>query len=255
MARKDAGRSRTAPGAGAGASAAGRGDRAAGRPRGAARADRPSSPDGSPLHSGCPTKSEESPLPRAPRPEDLYRLRIATEPRLSPDGRIAVVTLQTVAPGFDRYRQAIWIVPTDGSAPARQLTTGARHDHHPRFAPDGRTLAFLSDRRLLTEDQPNGATGSARDREDASQLFLLPLDGGEARPLTELPRGLEAFEWSPDGTRLVVVSAARGSTPGGDARSRTGAARPPDAPPPPDYRFVDRLDYMLNGKGFIYDRI
>jgi len=38
---------------------------------------------------------------RPPRPDDLYRLRIATEPRLSPDGRLAVVTLQTVSPGFD----------------------------------------------------------------------------------------------------------------------------------------------------------
>ena len=37
-------------------------------------------------------------MPRAPRPDDLYRLRIATEPRLSPDGSVAVVTLQTVAP-------------------------------------------------------------------------------------------------------------------------------------------------------------
>ena len=41
-------------------------------------------------------------MPRAPRPDDLFRLRIATEPRLSPDGSVAVVTVQTVAPGYDR---------------------------------------------------------------------------------------------------------------------------------------------------------
>ena len=52
-------------------------------------------------------------MPRPPRPEDLYRLRIATEPRLSPDGRWAVVTLQTVAPTYDAYLQALWLVPTD----------------------------------------------------------------------------------------------------------------------------------------------
>jgi len=62
---------------------------------------------------------------RSPRPEDLYRLRVATEPRLSPDGRWAVVTLQTVAPGYDGYRTALWIVPTDGSAAPRQ------HSHRP----------------------------------------------------------------------------------------------------------------------------
>ena len=195
-------------------------------------------------------------MTRAPRPDDLYRLRIATEPRLSPDGRLAVVTLQTVAPGFDGYRQAIWLVPTDGSAPARQLTMGARHDRQPRFAPDGRTLAFLSDRRLLIEDHPSGVTRDAKDREDGWQVFLLPLDGGEARPLTDLPRGVEAFEWSPDGTRLVVVSASRGANAADDARRRGMRATPaPDEPPLSDYRFVDRLDYMLNGKGFVYDRV
>ena len=40
-------------------------------------------------------------MPRPPQPEDLYRLRIATDPQLSPDGRWDVVTLQTVAPGYD----------------------------------------------------------------------------------------------------------------------------------------------------------
>ena len=49
-------------------------------------------------------------MPRAPRPDDLYRLRVATEPRLSPDGRHAVVVVQTVAPDFDGYRHALWLV-------------------------------------------------------------------------------------------------------------------------------------------------
>ena len=196
-------------------------------------------------------------MPRAPRPDDLYRLRIATEPRLSPDGRVAVVTLQTVAPGFDGYRHALWLVPTDGSATARQLTLGARHDRHPRFSPDGRTLAFISDRRPARRGgrRPDARDG-ASDREDATQVYLLPLDGGEARRLTDLPRGVDAFEWSPDGTRLVVVSASHGAT----RATTTGAARhrrpaEPGAPPASDYRFVDRLDYMLNGAGFTYDQV
>lgn len=195
-------------------------------------------------------------MPRAPRPDDVYRLRIATEPQLSPDSRLAVVTLQTVATGFDGYRRAIWLVPTDGSSVARQLTLGARHDHHPRFSPDGRTLAFLSDRRGLIEDEPHHSTFEPKDREDVWQAHLLPLEGGEARRVTDLPRGIEGFEWSPDGTRLVVVSAARAATREENARRRGIEGQPtPGRPPPSDYRFVDRLDYMLNGKGFIYDRV
>ncbi|HEY2888867.1 MAG TPA: S9 family peptidase, partial [Candidatus Limnocylindrales bacterium] len=195
-------------------------------------------------------------MPRPPRPDDLYRLRVAAEPRLSPDGRHAVVTLQAVAPGFDGYRDALWIVPTDGSAAPRQLTLGARHDHHPRFSPDGSTLAFISDRRSLIEDEMAWPKREPKDREDLQQVHLLSLDGGEARRLTDLPRGVDALEWSPDGKRLVVVSSSHGASAVDDDRRR-GIDRTwkPGTPPQSDYRFIDRLDYMLNGAGFTYDRI
>jgi acylaminoacyl-peptidase len=171
--------------------------------------------------------------------------------------------MQTVAPGFDGYRHAIYLVPVDGSTPPRQVTLGARHDRHARFSPDGRTLAFISDRRLLVEEEPTrsrergaGATDARSDREDRDQVHVLPLDGGEARRLTDLPRGIEAFEWSPDGTRMVVVSASHEPTRDEDDRARgiSRATRGGD-PPDSDYRFIDRLEYMLNGKGFMHDRV
>ncbi len=205
-------------------------------------------------------------MPRAPRPDDLFRLRIASEPRLSADGRLVALTLQTVAPGFDGYRDALWLVATDGSSPPRQVTLGARHDRHPRFSPDGRTLAFISDRRDLLDEpvtrprtgHPGSSSGGASqpDREDRNQVFALPLDGGEARQVTDLPRGVTAFEWSPDGTRLVVVSSSHGATRAEDDRRR-GIDRKPDptAPPHSDYRYIDRLGSRLNGRGFIYDQV
>jgi dipeptidyl aminopeptidase/acylaminoacyl peptidase len=196
-------------------------------------------------------------VPRPPRPDDLYRLRVATEPRISPDGRWAVATLQTVAPTYDGYRQSLWFVPTDpADGEPRQLTIGARNDRHPRFSPDGRTLAFLSDRRLTAEEEPTRPK-EAKDREDKDQVHLLPIDGpGEARRLTDLPRGVEAFEWSPDGRRLVVVTSSHAATYDDDARHRGTTRKPkPDEPPHSDYRFIDRLNYMLNGPGFQYDRI
>jgi len=202
-------------------------------------------------------------VPRAPRPDDLYRLHVAAEPRLSPDGQHAVVVVQTVAPGFDGYRHALWQVDTDGATPPRQLTLGAKHDHHPRYSPDGRTLAFTSDRRSRLEEdrravERQGETRPATtpDFEDANQVYLLPLEGGEARRLTDLPRGVDAFEWSPDGSRLVVVSASHGATRVSDDRRRgIERRREPGLPPESDYRFIDRLDYMLNGAGFTYDKV
>lgn len=206
-------------------------------------------------------------MPRPAEPADLDRFRIPSEPRISPDGRRAAFTLQTVAPKRDGYRHALWLVATDGAAPARQLTLGAKHDRQPRFSPDGRTLAFLSDRRTLVEEATEGGAGkdgagegkgdSAKDREDATQVYLLPLDGGEARRLTDLPRGVEAFEWSPDGQSLVVVSVSRGATREEEARLRGGGrGREADkAPGPrPDFRYIDRLGYQYNGVGFIDDR-
>lgn len=199
-------------------------------------------------------------MPRPPRPDDLYRLRIATEPVLSPDGRWAVVTLQTVAPGFDEYRHALWLVATNSTDPAdgepRQLTVGGRHDRHPRFSPDGRSLAFLSDRRALIEEEPKRERPT-KEREDLVQVHLLPLDRpGEARRLTDLPRGVDEFEWSPDGSRLVVVSSSVGATYEEDQKRRGKVERAtPGDPPPSDYRYIDRLEYMLNGAGFTYDRV
>ena len=100
------------------------------------------------------------------------------------------------------------------------------------------------------------AHSSTKDREDSGQIHLLPLDGGEARRLTDLPRGVDGFEWSPDGTRLVVVTSSHAATRSEDDRRRgIERTRTPGTPPPSDYRFIDRLDYMLNGAGFTYDRV
>jgi dipeptidyl aminopeptidase/acylaminoacyl peptidase len=162
-------------------------------------------------------------MSRSPQPEDLYRFRIPTDPHLSPDGELAAFTIQTAAPGRDAYRHAIWLAPADGSAPPRQVTLGVRHDTHPRFSPDGRTLAFLSDRRPVTEEEPD----APKDREDGTQVHLLPLDGGEARRLTDLPRGVDGFAWS-FGAPPMRPPARR--TPGPAARSRRrsrASCRPP----------------------------
>ncbi len=189
---------------------------------------------------------------RPPTPEDLYRFRIPTDPQVAPDGSLVAVTVQSVAPGRDGYRHAIWLVPADGSASPRQATLGARHDSRARFSPDGTTLAFLSDRRPLVEEEPD----APKDREDGTQVHLLPLAGGEARRLTDLPRGVDGFEWSPDGRRLVVRTTSFGATRAEDRKARRKTAPPkPGATPVSDYRYFDRLQNMLNGPGFIDDKV
>ncbi|HEX4898232.1 MAG TPA: S9 family peptidase [Candidatus Limnocylindrales bacterium] len=194
---------------------------------------------------------------RAPRPEDLYRIRIPADPRLAPDGRSLVCTLQHVAPAHDGYRTAIWRVPLAGdgrvAGSPERLTLGAKHDGAPRFSPDGRTLAFISDRRSAVEEEPE----APKDREDTSQVHLLPLDRpGEARRLTDLPRGVEDVAWSPDGRRLAVISASRATDRKADDRARRRLPDPgPGKPPASDYWYFDRLGYQFNGAGIVAGRV
>ncbi|MFN8621087.1 MAG: S9 family peptidase [Chloroflexota bacterium] len=189
-------------------------------------------------------------MTRSPSPDDLYPLRLPTDVRLSPDGTRVVFSLQESAPGKDAYRSSLWLVPADGSAAPRRLTLGARRDTCPRWSPDGTTIAFLSDRSAVL------AAGGGADRvlpagadpeRGATQVWLLPMDGGEAAQLTRLPEDVTDLAWSPDGTRLCITSGALRA-------DRPAATRAPGDPPARDVRLIDRLQYQLNGSGFIYDR-
>jgi acylaminoacyl-peptidase len=186
-------------------------------------------------------------MPRTPRASDLYDLRVPLELVLSPDGSLVCFVVKSANPKKDGYRTALWIVPADGSAPARQLTMGAKAEHTPRWSPDGRTIAFLSDREgvLIKGGAGTDPALSEPPEEGGTQVWLLPMDGGEPRQLTRLPQDVDDAAWSPDGRQLCVVS-------GAEAAEREKKDRRPGDPPERDAHLIDRLQYMLNGVGYIY---
>jgi dipeptidyl aminopeptidase/acylaminoacyl peptidase len=99
--------------------------------------------------------------------------------QLSPDGRlVAMVISEPAKPSGPRRN--VWIYDLAGRR-LEQFTASPKSDTRPRWSPDGRTLAFLSN------------------REGTSQIYLISPDGGEARPLTESKTGIDSFDWSPDG--------------------------------------------------------
>jgi dipeptidyl aminopeptidase/acylaminoacyl peptidase len=121
--------------------------------------------------------------------EDLYQFQVLSDMRLSPEGSRVVFSLLRVDRKTEKKYANLWVAPTQGGKP-QQFTFGNQVDALPRWSPDGRTIAFLSNRQ--NADAP-------------AALFLIPVDGGEARPLTEIKGRISEFAWSPDGKRLVCV--------------------------------------------------
>src|SRR5207247_2781508 len=80
------------------------------------------------------------------RPENLYELTWVADPRLSPDGATVAYVVWSLDREANDYRSAVWMAPVDGSAPPRKVTAGERQDAEPRGSPDGRSLAFTSNR-------------------------------------------------------------------------------------------------------------
>ena len=127
------------------------------------------------------------------KPEDVYALTSVGDPRLSPDGRrVAYVVSRTDEEG-NAYRTAIWVAALDGSEEPRQFTSGERNDGSPRWSPDGRWLAFVSNREGDDEKKAKG------------QLYVLPADGGEPRKLTDGKESVESLTWSPDSSRIAFA--------------------------------------------------
>ncbi len=116
---------------------------------------------------------------------DLVTMARLAEPAVSPDGSRVAFTLRQTDLAADRGRTHLWWVGTDGSGLA-QLTTDLASDSTPTWSPDGSSLYFLSTR-----------SGS-------SQVWRLPVSGGEARQVTDLPVDVATFEISPDGSKLAV---------------------------------------------------
>src|ERR1043166_2767011 len=80
------------------------------------------------------------------RPEDVYELRWADDPRIAPDGRSAAYVSWRLDREANDYAAAIWLLALDGSGEPRRLTRGKKQDVGPRWSPDGASLAFVSNR-------------------------------------------------------------------------------------------------------------
>jgi dipeptidyl aminopeptidase/acylaminoacyl peptidase len=118
--------------------------------------------------------------------DDLLGLPVVSDPQLSPDGQWVAYTVTTSSLKDNRGSARVWLANV-ATGETRQLTQGPGSDRAPRWAPDGKRLAFLSS------------------REGGSQIWLLALAGGEARKVTSIADGVNEFLWTPDGRGFVAV--------------------------------------------------
>ena len=186
-------------------------------------------------------------MPHPIGPDLLRRLATVSDPTLAPDGRRAAYVLSWIDPATSENRSRIYqVAPNQNGAgngnrnrngddenPSEpQPFTQGSADTHPRYSPDGRTLAFL---RPAAPAAPQANASAASPN---PQIWLMPAHGGEARPLSTLPNGVREFAWAPDSRRLAAVSDVcpdAAPVPGDDT---------------PQVRAVNRIRYRHDAMGW-----
>src|SRR4051812_3055825 len=119
---------------------------------------------------------------RALTPTDLNQLARVSDPQVSPDGRYVVYAQRDADLEANRGRTDLWLLDLgESGAQPRRLTQHSANDTHPRWSIDGSSVYFLSSRAGTT------------------QVWRLPLGGGEAVQITDYPLEVNSFKFSPDG--------------------------------------------------------
>ncbi len=119
-------------------------------------------------------------------PEAALNLRSISDLQFSPDGTRVAFVVAEPAKGERRARH-IWLYDKKSGA-VRQFTFSAKDEISPRWSPDGKELAFLSN------------------REEQQQIYVMRTDGGEAAAFTKGKRSVQSFLWSPDGKQIAFLA-------------------------------------------------
>jgi len=162
--------------------------------------------------------------------DDLFRLRLASDPQLAPDGGHVVYVSQRTDLEKNQYFSNLWLVDCDGGRD-RPFTSGDHRDGSPRWSPDGSCMAFVSN------------------RNETSQLWLIPANGGEAAVQTRLDEGaIGEVQWSPAGDHIAFTYRAK---PLADRKTAREEREKCHRSPPP--QVIRALHYREEGAGYVGD--
>ena len=153
--------------------------------------------------------------------EDLFNFNFLNGGALSPDGAKALYAVNKIDADEDKEFSTLYLQDL-AAGETRQMTNGKAVDASACWSPDGKSIAFLSD------------------RDGLAQLYLLPVDGGEARQLTNFRRGIgDSLAWSPDGSKIAYSAKA-------DREAADLSTEP--------YR-VNRMVYRFDAIGYLDDEV
>jgi Tol biopolymer transport system component len=156
--------------------------------------------------------------------EDLYRLKSVVNPQFSPDGQSFVYVQTTIDKEADEYQSQLFFQTIEKGAVPVPWTFGKGKNHTPLWSPDGTKLAFVSN------------------RSGKNQIYVLRVDGGEARQVTSLPSGASNPVWSPDGTHLAFSTSLKSTNTIFDPEEEKQ-----ERPLPLE---VTKMRYKSDGEGF-----
>jgi dipeptidyl aminopeptidase/acylaminoacyl peptidase len=194
---------------------------------------------------------------RAITEKDLFDFIWVANPQLSPDGSHVAFTRVSVDEKRTGYETSIWTVVTSGREPPVRMTNG-KHDARPRWSPDGKRIAFV-----------RGGDKDETGKPKPAQIAMLPLAGGEACILTDMPKGAADPVWSPDSKRVAFLSSTalediekaqrkKTSAKSGETKEPEAAkntAQPTQAEPEsehePDVHVISRAVYRSNDEGYL----
>jgi dipeptidyl aminopeptidase/acylaminoacyl peptidase len=164
--------------------------------------------------------------------DDLARVRVVSDPQVSPDGNWVAYVVATEDAEKDKRDSDLWMVSWDGKEQVRLTASAETAESAPRWSPDGRYLAFLS------------ARGDEAEKKKGAQVWLLDRQGGEAQKLTDIKGGVSDYAWSPDGKRLCLQ--VDDFDPASDPEKMEGWKRKTEPP-----IVIDRYHFKSDAGGYL----
>ncbi|MDP2858321.1 MAG: S9 family peptidase [Bacillota bacterium] len=169
---------------------------------------------------------------------DQARFSPVGDPQISPDGSMVAYVKEHIDLQKDETRSEIWLVAAQGGCP-RRLTGGQKQDNRPRWSPDGKKIAFVSN------------------RDGKAQIYLISPDGGEAAVISTKIEPASPPFWSPDRGSIAFVGVEEMKPespfyPGAPVES--GLPEIDDKSKDAPTKVIKTLHHRLDGIGFFGDK-